>query len=582
MLKLSKKVQLNSDHFMVEHVNDIVKTNCLHEFCKKQLLSNVNNTFSNNQCIHTTTNMKTIKNSEISNLIEKHVSSNDAIASQNQEIKDGHKCESLETSKALRNKTQNNLSYKFNKGIKNKKSVPKMITYCSKKNCMEESVLEDASKSLHKLMHSANAQSNDLHECGMRKQSLDHCKNTSNNDCADEPFSLLVLASTHRDKQKPHSLLNDILSARDNRVPEIADNSDLFIASNRFYAQNEVKSLKDIHVTNTNESNSTTFSPCTDSDEEDHFSLAHLAAKHNKHNQQESTLDDLVSKHLNSNSDTFISDQKLITDLELSMEPQCFSEINSDDFNTISQLAKKQLISYESKINKEDLSKTLLNQNSKSSIYSDFTNTSPASTSNANDSSVRNTNSNFSNDLLFGSYVSNYNINTCEKTGLSECQGQGNINKDDDVDRSGLEINLSSALITTSFTEHIPSVLRNKDDVTHLKNITSLKTVSNPIERIDCLNDNNDWKLPSLTETASVKFVEVCCIDATHILKGKLDLRAKKCSSFGKTICKNIKKLQNTLSKEESVKNTIILPFSFECPSPDDNILKYTLRRNIL
>lgn len=75
-----------------------------------------------------------------------------------------------------------------------------------------------------------------------------------------------------------------------------------------------------------------------------------------------------------------------------------------------------------------------------------------------------------------------------------------------------------------------------------------------------------------------VNQVDYCNFDTTHSLSDKLKLKTKKCSSFGKLVCKRWKPLKKPYIRSNSF-ITSVIPFKFATPSPDDIIAGFLERR---
>lgn len=69
-----------------------------------------------------------------------------------------------------------------------------------------------------------------------------------------------------------------------------------------------------------------------------------------------------------------------------------------------------------------------------------------------------------------------------------------------------------------------------------------------------------------------------CCLDSRYVLKVKTKLRTTKCSSFGKVVCKQWRRLDMPYIRREEIK-TRVVPFMFTSPSPDDVMAGFLDRR---
>lgn len=69
-----------------------------------------------------------------------------------------------------------------------------------------------------------------------------------------------------------------------------------------------------------------------------------------------------------------------------------------------------------------------------------------------------------------------------------------------------------------------------------------------------------------------------CCLDSRYVLKVKTKLRTSKCSSFGKVVCKQWRRLDMPYIRREEIK-TRVVPFMFTSPSPDDVMAGFRDRR---
>lgn len=440
----------------------------------------------------------------------------------------------------------------------------------------------------------------------------------------------------------------------------------------------------DIPVLHDSFSNRNKYSQSIDSDDEEHFSLAHLAAKHDKsknvkhEHEQMLSLDDLVSKHFKSDDKLpVLGVQNVSADSDEEsldrLASQHLNKSNIDNSSCIANLTSKHLKICDTK------SSTNTAENSPSTSFLgspvssapslfDATrtnlsstnvfgtpNSSPKNIFGSPNRSMKNSNTllgspnlpvlnifgnpNTSPKNIFGNSNSPKNStydkpNSFTKAGVSPLAAdlfhfkpavsqfgqspnlfsmspkyfsfgssdgstkvdfendmrQRTISSDsrdqeifDDVDDICFfepTINLSSALLPSVIGENRTTAKKMETGILDRKWTSDLNNALSPNSDIDVLINQDDWKLPSLMETSVIEPIEECCIDAKSILKIKLKLRARKCSSFGKIICKKVNKSTVVPYKEESVIETnVIQPFAFNCRSPDDEILKHFIRR---
>lgn len=130
-------------------------------------------------------------------------------------------------------------------------------------------------------------------------------------------------------------------------------------------------------------------------------------------------------------------------------------------------------------------------------------------------------------------------------------------------------INLFSAIKSPSHTS-IPAEDKTVDSED--EEILTLLDTMNVDEGMDNDKSSKD----------SVPFIEnqmdYCNFDTTHALSEKLKLQTKKCSSFGKLVCKRWKPLKKPYIRRNSF-TTSVIPFKFTTPSPDDIIAGFLERR---
>lgn len=138
----------------------------------------------------------------------------------------------------------------------------------------------------------------------------------------------------------------------------------------------------------------------------------------------------------------------------------------------------------------------------------------------------------------------------------------------DDTDIGFGGINLSCAIKTPSITKSSEHAFLQIDS-----------EISNDPEELEIMTLLDQLDVEDEKEDFEDKMEEDCTYDATYILKVKMKLRTKKCSSFGKVICRQWKPVYAPYIKKECFKTTVV-PFTFSTLSPDDEVASYRSKRH--